>query len=88
MKGILLTVAGIAAFVLILYLSVGAASQVECTACITYGGHTDCRTVKAATRKEAESGAVSNACALLAGGVNDTMRCNGTPPDSLECREP
>jgi hypothetical protein len=87
MKRVLLTTIGIAAFFGLLYAGVGSVAQIECEACVRYRGRVECRTVLAETRAEAQSGAMSNACALLAGGVTDSMRCQETPPESMECRE-
>ena len=84
---IALTLAGIAAFVAVLWLGVRGQSRFECEACVRFQGRVECRTVLAATRDEAGAAAVRNACALLAGGVTDTFRCQGTAPESLECRE-
>jgi hypothetical protein len=61
-------------------------SDYECEVCITYGGQEVCRTVTGKTEAEGLRGAVDNACALLAGGVTDTLRCTRTPPTRASCR--
>jgi len=61
-------------------------SDVECEVCLAFGGREMCRTVKGATEAEAMRGATDNACALLAGGVTDTMRCARTRPTRASCR--
>jgi hypothetical protein len=61
-------------------------SEHECEVCMTFEGHAVCRTVKAATEMEALRGAIDNACALLASGVTDTMRCTRTEPGKASCR--
>ena len=87
MKRALITTLAIAAFFALLWTGVREMSQVECEACVRYGGRVQCRTVLGATRDEAAMGAVANACALLTGGVTDTKRCQRTAPESLDCRE-
>ena len=82
-----LTLLAIAGFILILYLGVRADSSVECEVCQRYAGRVECRTVLGATREEATAGAVMNACAILTGGVTDTIRCQNTPPQTIQCRE-
>jgi hypothetical protein len=47
----------------------------QCTLCMSFGGREACRTVEAATVSEARTGAINNACALLASGVTDSIAC-------------
>lgn len=61
-------------------------SEYECQVCIDFEGHSDCRTVKAATEAEAMRGAIDNTCAQLSSGVTDTMRCSRTEPSKASCR--
>jgi len=51
--------------------------------CMEYRGRTVCRTAAGATREEAVRTATDNACALLAGGMTDSMQCGRTPPKSV-----
>jgi hypothetical protein len=51
---------------------------------VSFNGGRDCRTASAANREEALRTAVSNACAQLASGVTDSVRCENTKPDSVE----
>jgi hypothetical protein len=52
--------------------------------CITYNGATDCRSASAQTKQEAQRTATTAACAQLSGGVSDSIRCENTPPSSIE----
>jgi hypothetical protein len=52
--------------------------------CITYNGATDCRSASAQTKEDAQRTAATAACAHLAGGVSDSIRCENTPPSSIE----
>lgn len=59
--------------------------QVRCEVCIDFAGRRACRAVDAATATDARTAAVTNACALLASGVTDTMACQRTPPAHVRC---
>ncbi len=62
-------------------------SDYECEVCITFDGREECRTVTGKTEQEGLQTGVSNACALLASGVTDTMRCARTQPTKARCRQ-
>jgi hypothetical protein len=57
----------------------------QCTVCMSFAGREMCRTVEAATAMDARSGAINNACALLASGVTDTMACERSGPVREDC---
>ena len=77
--GILLFVALCA---LILYSTMGmAASRVE--VCMSFNGQNACRTAAGSTKEYALRTATSNACAQIASGVTDTIRCEKTEPASI-----
>ena len=57
----------------------------RCEVCIEYGGRSACRTVDGPTEHEAQTGAVNNTCAQLAGGVTDSMACERAQPLKSEC---
>jgi hypothetical protein len=61
-------------------------SDYECSVCITFFGRESCRTVNAKTEKEGIAAAIDNACATLASGVTETMRCQRTTPTKASCR--
>lgn len=63
-------------------------SVVECRVCVRYDGREMCRAASAATRDEALRSAADNACALLASGMTETLRCHGGEPLSSECWPP
>ncbi|MCK6554141.1 hypothetical protein L6Q96_06090 [Candidatus Binatia bacterium] len=73
----------VAAFVIYSSFQIG---EVECEVCIAFDGREVCRTVTGASEEEALRAAIDNACALLAGGVTDTIRCSRTRPVRAECR--
>ena len=51
--------------------------------CVAFNGRTSCRTSRADTQEHAMHTAQSNACALIASGVTDTMQCERTIPTSV-----
>lgn len=64
---------------LIVYSTLGtAANRVE--VCMQYDGRTSCRTAAGSTRDFALRTATSNACAEIAGGVTDTIKCEHAEP--------
>jgi hypothetical protein len=60
-------------------------ASVRCEVCVTFDGEQACRSVEAATEQEARAGAHTNACALLASGVTDTLACERTEATSAHC---
>jgi hypothetical protein len=84
------TIVGIligALFVGAMIYAVMAESRVECEVCVAYRGETACRTSTAVDRKQAISGAVTSACAVLSSGVTDGIECGSTPPRSQTCSD-
>jgi hypothetical protein len=75
----------IVAVVVATSLDVGA---VRCEVCMAFAGRHACRSVDAASEDEAKQGAVTNACALLASGVTDTMACERSTPTKTSCAAP
>ena len=73
---------GLIGFVVWSSLHVG---SVRCEVCIDFEGRQACRAVDGADESEARMAAITNACALLASGVTQTMACTRTPPTKTEC---
>jgi len=69
----------------LVYLSLSA-TAVECTVCVTFNGRTECRSARATTSEESIRTAIAAACALLATGMTESLRCERTPPTSVACR--
>jgi hypothetical protein len=55
--------------------------------CVAFKGRTSCRTARADTDEHALRSAQSNACALIASGVTDTMQCERSNPTSVKWLE-
>ena len=73
--------------VFIIYSSMQVA-QVTCQVCITFRGTTQCRTALGANAQEAQSTAISTACAVLGGNMAEDIACQNTKPATLMCTEP
>jgi hypothetical protein len=69
---------------LVVYMSFHS-TKVECEVCVTYQGQTNCGKASSETREGAIRSAVTAACATLAGGMTETIRCQNTPPDRTTC---
>lgn len=59
----------------------------ECDVCLFFANQQVCRTAASGDRKAAIESAVTSACATLASGMTDSIRCQNTPPDSVQCRQ-
>jgi hypothetical protein len=55
-----------------------AAHRVE--VCMQFNGETNCRTASGSTKEFAERTAISNACAGIASGVTETIKCEHQEP--------
>lgn len=61
--------------------------KTQCEVCMEFRGQTACRTAWGANRDEALRTAMTNACALIAFGREDSMACTqSTPPKSVACK--
>lgn len=72
-------------FVGTLVMALAREANVECEVCIEFARQRVCRTNFGADRNAAIQGATSAACAIMAGGVTDGIRCSSTPPKSVQC---
>jgi hypothetical protein len=68
-----------------LLYSVMRSSPVNCEACITYGGRTECAKTAAATEEAALQQAASTICAQLASGMTEVLECQRTKPVRSSC---
>lgn len=58
-------------------------SSYKVEVCMDFQGRHACRTASAASREFALRTATSNACALIASGVTETIGCEQTRPTSI-----
>jgi hypothetical protein len=81
------TVVFLALFIaLVVFLSVRTPRH-ECEVCVTFNGGTVCRTAASGTREASVESAVTSACGTLASGMTESIRCQNTPPDRVDCKE-
>jgi hypothetical protein len=57
----------------------------ECEVCVEFNGARRCTRGAGATEEEARQGAQTAACGVLASGMDETIRCQNTPPASATC---
>lgn len=84
----LLAVLIAAAAAFLLYRATLAGAGVTCEACVRFKGREACKSAAGPDRLAAERAAVTTACAVVSGGVTDTIACQAIPPISLRCTEP
>ena len=87
MARVIVGLLALAGFAALLVSQLMRETRVECEACVEYAGRSACRTNRAADRDRAIAGAVSTACAVLAGGVTQGLQCTATPPHRVTCRD-
>jgi hypothetical protein len=61
-------------------------STYECDVCMAFGGGEICRTVTGETEEEGIRTGIDNACALLASGMTEVIKCGRTQPVKAVCR--
>ena len=71
---------------LVVYLSMRI-PHYECEVCVTFGGATECRTAASGTKEASIESAVTSACGTLAAGMTESIRCQNTKPDKVDCRQ-
>ena len=58
---------------------------VTCEVCLEFNGGRRCTRGAGATADEAKQGAQTAACGVLANGMDETIRCQNTPPVTAVC---
>ncbi len=85
-KGTLVTLLLALGFAALLLYSTLSAQQVECSACVTFNGKTNCATASAEDEAAATKQAVTTACGTISAGMDESIRCANTPPERPQCR--
>ena len=62
--------------------------QAECELCVEYRGEVQCRRGSGTNDQEARSAAQRAACAVMASGMNESIACQNTQPQSVQCPAP
>ena len=82
----LAAIAGVLVFLGLMFFAMQGLSAHTCEVCVEFDGKTKCRTAKGPTQQEAVKTATDNACAYVAQGMTESMRCTRTPPKSVSCQ--
>lgn len=85
-KAVILAVAFVVIVLLMILSASRGLSRYSCEVCVEFNGRSKCRTAAGSTREEAQKAATDNACAFLATGMTESLRCAATPPTSVRCR--
>ena len=85
-KSTLITIAIVLGFAGLLLYSTLSAQLVECDACVTFNGKTNCAKASGVNETEALRTAVNTACGTIAQGMDESIRCAGLPPERPLCR--
>ena len=85
-KSTIITIVLVAGFAAILLYSTLSAQQVECDACVTFNGKTNCATASGVDEAEALKTAVNTACGTISAGMAESIQCAGMPPERPRCR--
>jgi len=83
-KVVLIVVLAVFGLGLLFYYSITSNVRYRVEVCVAYNGRTSCRTARADTQQNALHSAQSNACALIASGVTETMQCERSTPTSVK----
>lgn len=84
-KSTLITIVLAAGFAGLLLYSTLSAQQVECSACVTFEGKTNCATATGKDEAEALKTVVNTACGTISTGMDGSIRCSGMPPQNARC---
>jgi hypothetical protein len=79
------TAVGLGGLIALVVLSSLRIGSVRCELCMEFRGRRACRAVDGNSEEEARAAAITNACALVASGVTDTVACQNTPPTDVRC---
>lgn len=79
------TVIGLGALIAVVVWSSLQVGGVRCEVCVDFNGRQACRAVDGDSESEAHMAAMTNACALVASGVTDTVACQQSTPTKSSC---
>jgi hypothetical protein len=82
----LYAIAGLAAIAALFFFLTAGQVREECRVCMNFRGRTNCAPAAAPTQQEAIETARSTACGPITAGMNESIACGNTPPDSVQCR--
>jgi hypothetical protein len=59
--------------------------QKRCEVCVVFNGRRNCARAAGGSEGEARQGAQTTACGTLASGMDESIRCQNTPPQTSSC---
>ena len=86
-KVVLIVILAVIGLALLFYYSITSNVRYRVEVCVAFNGRTSCRIARADTQDNAMRSAQSNACALIASGVTETMQCEHSTPTSVKWLE-
>jgi hypothetical protein len=87
LKVVLIVVLAVIGLAALFFFSITSNVRYRVEVCVAFNGRTSCRTARADTQDHALRSAQSNACALIASGVTETMQCERSTPTSVKWLE-
>jgi hypothetical protein len=85
-KSTIITMILAVGFIGLLLYSTLSAQQVECEACVTFKGQTNCASASGVDEAEALKTAVNTACGTISAGMAESIQCAGMPPERPLCK--
>lgn len=85
-KSTIITLLIAVGFAGLLLYSTLSAQQVECEACVTFKGQTNCASASGVSEEEALKTAVNTACGTISAGMAESIQCAGMPPQRPVCK--
>lgn len=85
-KSTIITLLLAVGFAGLLLYSTLSAQQVECEACVTFKGQTNCASASGVNEEEALKTAVNTACGTISAGMAESIQCAGMPPQRPVCK--
>jgi hypothetical protein len=82
-KPVLVGIAIVAVILFVIIYSSFNLAKYRVEVCITFHGAMSCKTAAGSTEEFARRTATTNACAMIASGVTDSIACENTPPTSV-----
>ena len=82
-KPVIVGIVFVVAILVVLVYSTMNLAKYRVEVCMSFNGHTDCRTAAGDSEEHALRSATTNACALLASGMTESMACEHANPSSV-----
>jgi|SRR5436309_3515432 len=84
-RSAILGIAFALAMLALIWYASASLGQHHCEVCLAYGGQNVCRQADGASAEEARRTATDMACATLASGMTESLKCQRTEPRSVSC---